>query len=88
MEIPAAQALKAGGRPLAFLKAKVFILSVPVDCSGVHANRGAIAYDDNGYDPDTVARATPQAILGLGGPSLAALSASGSKPGVPVLLCR
>ncbi|MET0236420.1 MAG: prenyltransferase/squalene oxidase repeat-containing protein [Kibdelosporangium sp.] len=83
-----AQALRAGGRPLAFRKAKVFMLSVQVTCSGQPADRGAIAYDATGYNPSTVVRATAQAILGLGGPSLATLSASGSSPAPPVLACR
>nr|WP_042188621.1 prenyltransferase/squalene oxidase repeat-containing protein [Kibdelosporangium sp. MJ126-NF4]CEL18352.1 hypothetical protein [Kibdelosporangium sp. MJ126-NF4]CTQ97837.1 hypothetical protein [Kibdelosporangium sp. MJ126-NF4] len=84
----AAQALKAGGRHAAFANAKQFIKSVQVACNGVVENRGAIPYDATGYNPSTVVRATAQATLGLGGPSLATLSAAGSEPHAPVLACR
>ncbi|TCO54291.1 prenyltransferase/squalene oxidase repeat-containing protein [Actinocrispum wychmicini] len=84
----AGQALKAGGRLLAAVKAKRFIVSVQVGCAGQPADRGAIAYDSSGVNPATVVRATAQAILGLGGPSLAQLSAAGSRPGAPELACR
>ncbi|ALG09133.1 peptidase [Kibdelosporangium phytohabitans] len=83
----AAQALKAGGRPPAFHKAKQFVVGVQVGCAGPVENRGAIPYDATGYNPSTVVRATAQAVLGLGGPGLAALNAAGSKPGAPVLAC-
>lgn len=83
----AAQAFRAGGRLLAAHQARTFILSLQAGCDTDPSLRGAIAYDASGHDPATGVRATAQAVLGLGGPSLATLSASGSVPQAPELAC-
>jgi hypothetical protein len=83
----AGQAFRAGGRLLAAQKARTFILSLRLGCDAAAEDRGAIAYDATGFDPATAVRATAQAVLGLGGPSLARLSATGSVPQAPVLAC-
>jgi hypothetical protein len=84
----AGQAFRAGGRFLAAARARAFLVHLQVGCSGAAADRGAIAFDATGFDPATALRATPQAVLGLGGPSLATLTAAGSSPTAPVLACR
>jgi len=83
----AGQAFRAGGRLLAAHKAKTFVLGLQVGCDGPVENRGAIAYDVAGYDQNTVVRATAQAVLALGGPGLAKLTASGAKPQAFELAC-
>lgn len=76
----AGQAFRSGGRLNAALNAKNFLTSLQVGCTGPVANRGAIAYDSTGFDPNTAVRATTQGVLGLGGPSLVNLTAAGSTP--------
>jgi hypothetical protein len=84
----AGQAFRTGGRLLAAARARAFLVHLQVGCSGAAADRGAIAFDASGFDPATAQRSTPQAILGLGGPDLATLTATGSAPTEPVLLCH
>ena len=81
----AAQAL-AGHRPAATTKARQFLRSLAVGCSGAVADRGAIAYDATGFDQTTAPRATAQAILGLTGVRLASLDGGGN-PAAPTLAC-
>lgn len=83
----AGQAFRAGGRLNAASQAKAFIVSLQVGCTGPVGDRGAIAYDQTGFNANTAVRATAQAVLGLGGPGLAHLSAAGSAPETPVLTC-
>lgn len=83
----AGQAFRAGGRLTAASQAKAFIVSLQVGCAGPLGDRGAIAYDQTGFDPNTAVRATAEAVLGLGGPGLAHLSAAGSAPEAPALAC-
>ncbi|WP_433616880.1 peptidase [Dactylosporangium sp. CA-139114] len=83
----AAQALAVAGRPVAWLKARGFLLTLQVRCTGPAANRGAIAYTTAGFDPATAVRATAQAVPGLTGSGLATLSAAGARPAAPVLAC-
>ena len=83
----AAQALRAAGRPLAWFKARGYLVSLQVGCSGAEADRGAIAYTADGFDPTTAVRATAQAVPGLRGASLATLVAAGSRPAAPRLFC-
>ncbi|GAA2325776.1 peptidase [Dactylosporangium salmoneum] len=83
----AAQALAVAGRPLAWLKARGFLLTLQVRCTDPAPNRGAIAYTPAGFDPATAVRATAQAVPGLTGAGLATLTAAGSRPAAPVLAC-
>ncbi|GAA3211958.1 prenyltransferase/squalene oxidase repeat-containing protein [Dactylosporangium siamense] len=83
----AAQALAVAGRPVAWLKARGFLLTLQVRCTGPAADRGAIAYTPAGFDPATAVRATAQAVPGLTGQGLAALTSAGSKAAAPVLAC-
>jgi hypothetical protein len=84
----AAQTFRSGGRLSAAQKATSFVLGLQVGCDADPAQRGAIAFDGTGFDPATGVRATTQAVLGLGGSSLVALSASGSVPQAPELVCQ
>ncbi|MFD4636326.1 prenyltransferase/squalene oxidase repeat-containing protein [Lentzea sp. NPDC058436] len=81
----AAEAL-AGHRPAAAVKARQFLRSLQVGCAGAVADRGAIAYDATGFDQSTAPRATAQAVLGLTGVKLSALSGGGTSQ-APVLTC-
>jgi hypothetical protein len=83
----AGAALRAAGRSVAALRAASFIRGVQVGCAGPVDQRGAIAFDATGFDPDTAPRATTQAILGLGGLNMANLTAAGSDPAAPTLAC-
>ncbi|TDV43726.1 prenyltransferase/squalene oxidase repeat-containing protein [Actinophytocola oryzae] len=83
----AGQAFRAGGRLGAAQKAKNFVLSLQLGCAAAVEDRGAIAYDTTGFDPNTAVRATAQAVLALGAPPLARLSSSGSVPQAPELAC-
>ncbi|MFJ8578335.1 peptidase [Micromonospora sp. NPDC093277] len=84
----AAQALRDGGRPLAWARARVFLAGLQVGCAGTPADRGAVDFDGGAFDPDTAARATAQAVLGLTGTGYARLSATDAMPGAPVPPCR
>jgi hypothetical protein len=83
----AAQALRAGGRPGPADAAAAFIVSLQVGCGGPADQLGGIAYDATGFDPANAVRATAQAILGLGGASLADLSVRGAEAGAPTMTC-
>ncbi|MDG4795625.1 peptidase [Micromonospora sp. WMMD1082] len=84
----AAQALRDGGRPLAWLRARVFLAGLQVGCAAPVADRGAVDFDGGAFDPDTATRATAQAVLGLTGTGYARLSAATATPGAPILPCR
>ena len=83
----AGQAFKAGGRYANAVRAGVFVLLRQQGCTKPLANRGAIAFDTSGFDPETAPRATAQAVLALGGADLAHLSAAGSRPEAFTLRC-
>ncbi|GGS27540.1 prenyltransferase/squalene oxidase repeat-containing protein [Actinokineospora fastidiosa] len=82
----AATALAVGGRDAAAAKAVTYLLKRQVDCSGKAAARGAIAYDEGGFD-SRAARATAQAIPGIVGVSLAEVSADGAAADARGLTC-
>ncbi|ACU36235.1 prenyltransferase/squalene oxidase repeat-containing protein [Actinosynnema mirum] len=82
----AAQALRVGGRAAAADKAVAFLTGLQVACSGVEANRGAIAYDSTGFDASTATRATAQAVLGVAGVGLTTLKTSDNAD-APTLKC-
>ena len=84
----AAQALRDGGRPLAWLRARVFLAGLQVGCAAPAADRGAVDFDGGAFDRDTAARATAQAVLGLTGAGYAGLSTATAAPGAPTLPCR
>ncbi|WP_434740100.1 peptidase [Micromonospora sp. SH-82] len=83
----AAQALRDGGRPLAWLRARIHLVGLQVGCSGAPADRGAIDFDGGSFDPATAVRATTQAVLGLTGTGYAHLSTTTATPGAPSLPC-
>jgi len=83
----AAQALRAGGRPVAWLRARSYLVGLQVGCAGAPADRGAVDHDGGTFDPTTAARATAQAVLGLTGSGYASLSATGAASAAPVLAC-
>jgi hypothetical protein len=83
----AAQALRAGGRTASANAAATFLLSLRVGCDGPAEQRGAFAFDASGFNAGTAVRGTAQAILGLGGASLAKLSLSDSQADAPALDC-
>ncbi|MGX7828167.1 LPXTG cell wall anchor domain-containing protein [Actinokineospora sp. 24-640] len=83
----AATALAAGGRAASADKAVAYLLGRQVGCTGVAADRGAIAYDASGFAAATAARATSQAIAGITGVSLDKVSADGASATAPVLAC-
>lgn len=84
----AAQALRAGGEDAAADQAVGFLRGQQIGCDGPVEQRGAIAYDENGFDPANVRRATAQAILGLVGVGMADLDGSAAAPEVPQLACE
>ncbi|GAB3158828.1 hypothetical protein GCM10027290_62710 [Micromonospora sonneratiae] len=83
----AAQALHVGGQPLAWLRARTYLVGLQVGCAGGTADRGAVDYDGGAFDPGTAPRATAQAVLGLTGTGYASLTAADASPAVPVLAC-
>jgi hypothetical protein len=78
----AAQVLS--GRPAA--RARAYLKSLQVGCTGLEADRGAIAFDASGFNKANAPRATAQAVLGLTGANLATLR-SGGPDGAPRLTC-
>ncbi|MBB5871735.1 hypothetical protein F4553_005114 [Allocatelliglobosispora scoriae] len=83
----AAAALQTGGRLLAAAKARAFLRSLQVNCSGPVATRGAISYTTGAFDPATAPRATAQGALGLAATGYATLSLTGATPSAPTLAC-
>jgi hypothetical protein len=83
----AGEALAAGNWLHRAKLAKQFLLSLQVGCSAKASERGAIAYDDTGFNKSTVVSATAQGILGLADISLRALSSHGARSGAPRLGC-
>ncbi|MGW1173943.1 peptidase [Kitasatospora sp. NPDC002543] len=81
------QALVAGGRFGAGLKGWSRLVKFQQGCSADPAVRGAVAYDETGFNAGNGARATAQAVLGLAGTPLATLSAAGARPDAPSLAC-
>lgn len=97
----AAQALRAGGRTAAADRAAGWLMDLQLVCADEvsTASLGAIAYDVASHDDavgagtvdetnaDLFVRATTDAALGLGAPSLAVLSASGNTDDPPTGGC-
>ncbi|MEU5551397.1 peptidase [Micromonospora sp. NPDC047793] len=83
----AAQALRDGGRPLAWLRARIFLTGLQVGCAAPTADRGAVDFDGGAFDPGTATRATAQAVLGVTGTGYARLSSVGAATGAPTLPC-
>lgn len=83
----AAQALRAAGKDAAADKAVAYLRTLQVGCGGTAGERGAVAYDSNGFDPGNAQRATAQAILGLAGVGLAELDSAGTSAAAPTLEC-
>ncbi|MEH1100529.1 peptidase [Micromonospora sp. CPCC 205561] len=83
----AAQALRDGGRLLAWGRARSFLAGLQVGCAGAPADRGAVDFDGGAFDPGTATRATAQAVLGLTGTGYARLTSAGAAPGAPLPPC-
>ncbi|ASW55373.1 peptidase [Plantactinospora sp. KBS50] len=83
----AAQALRSGGRLLAWARAHAYLAGLQVGCAGAPADRGAVDFDGGSFDPATAPRATTQAVLGLAGTGYARLSATGAGTGAPAWTC-
>lgn len=83
----AAQALRTAGRTTEAAAAVAWLLGLQSGCTAAADQRGAIAYDPNGFDPANVVRATAQAVLGVSGVGLAELDLAGAVPDAPTLEC-
>lgn len=83
----AAQALRAGGRTATADLAVRFLTSLQVGCTAAEADRGAIAFDETGFQQASSLRASAQGVLGLVGFGFGDLTAEGGTPGAPVLDC-
>ena len=83
----AGQAFADAGRVVPAVRAGVYLARLQIRCAGPAADRGAIPFDTTGFDAATAPRSTAQAVLGLTGVGLSRLTARGSTPGAPVLLC-
>jgi hypothetical protein len=83
----AGEAFAAGGWFHRAARARRFLLSLQVGCSGKPANRGALAYDRTGFRRSTAVSATAQGILGLADVRLAKLTARGARRAAPHLRC-
>ncbi|TCB97170.1 peptidase [Micromonospora zingiberis] len=84
----AAQALRDGGRSLAWARARVFLAGLQIGCAGPVADRGAVDFDGGLFDSSTATRATAQALLGLTGTGYARLSTTTATTGAPTLPCH
>ena len=83
----AGQAFTDAHRTRPAKRARAFLAALQIRCSGPAELRGAIPFDVNGFDPSTATRATAQGVLGLARVGLSRLTATGSRPGAPVLAC-
>ncbi|MEU9129947.1 peptidase [Kitasatospora sp. NPDC048540] len=83
----ATETLLSSGRLGAGLKGWSSLVKLQQGCAADPAVRGAVAYDATGFNTGNGVRATAQAVLGLAGTPLAALSAHGARPAAPVLAC-
>ncbi|MFF2044563.1 peptidase [Kitasatospora sp. NPDC058170] len=83
----ATEALLSAGHLVPGLKGWGRLVKFQQGCSAAPALRGAVAYDATGFNAATGVRATAQAVLGLSGKGLAALTAHGARPADPVLAC-
>jgi hypothetical protein len=83
----AAQALRLGGRDAAADAAVRYLLGQQIGCGGPAEQRGAIAYDANGFDASTAVRATAQAVYGLTGVGLLTVDKDGDLAAAPTLAC-
>jgi hypothetical protein len=84
----AAQALHAAGKHVAEFKARSFLIGLQAGCSADPALRGAVPNLADFFQPPfATMRGTALAILGMTGSDFAHLSARGSRPGAPRLIC-
>jgi hypothetical protein len=83
----AAQALRDGGRTLAWVRARVFLAGLQQGCAAPAGQRGAVNFAAGAFDAGTAPRATAQAVLGLAGTGYAGLSAAGAAPAEPTWPC-
>ncbi|MBI4943047.1 MAG: terpene cyclase/mutase family protein [Actinobacteria bacterium] len=83
----AAAALAIEGHDGAARRARAAIGTLQQGCTAAPADRGAIALDSTGFDPDTAIRATTQAVLGLAGTDLNTLTAKRSSNALPAPTC-
>ncbi len=83
----ATEALLPAGHLSSGLRGWADLVQLQQGCGADASVRGAIAYDASGYNAATSVRATAQAVLGLAGTPLSALSAHGASSDAPVLAC-
>lgn len=83
----AAEALRAAGRTDEADAAVAWLTARQLGCTAPAGQRGAVAYDSNGFDTGNVVRATAQAVLGLAGVGLDDLSLTGAVGPASTLEC-
>ena len=83
----AGQALRVAAETTAAGEAAAYLRSLQLGCAAPAQQRGAIAYDANGFDQASAPRATAQAVLGLTGPGLLTLDGTGATAAGPELAC-
>lgn len=67
--------------------ARALIRDLQAGCSAPFRIRGSIAYDSDGYDVESTARATAQSTLGLAAANLSTLTDDGAIGYAPTLAC-
>lgn len=83
----AAEALRSAGRTDEADAAGAWLTARQLGCTAPAGQRGAVAYDSNGFDAGNVVRATAQAVLGLAGVGLGDLSLTGAAGPASTLEC-
>jgi hypothetical protein len=83
----AAQALAVGGRDAEAGRAVAYLVGLQQQCDAPEADRGAIAFDESGFDAGTAVRATAQGVLGLAAVGLGDLDATGAAGEAPAYVC-
>jgi LPXTG-motif cell wall-anchored protein len=83
----AAEALRAAGRTDEADAAVAWLTARQLGCTAPAGQRGAVAYDSNGFDTGNVVRATAQGVLGLTGVGLRDLSLTGAAGPASALDC-
>lgn len=83
----AAYALRLAGATAAADAGAAYLLSLQQDCDAAEADRGAIAFDDSGFDAGTAVRATAQGLYGITGLGYVDASAAGATTDQPRFDC-
>jgi len=83
----AVYALRLAGVTAAADDGAAYLLSLQQDCDAAEADRGAIAFDDSGFDAGTAVRATAQGLYGITGRGYVDASAAGATTDLPRFDC-